>query len=53
MRAATAQRRIFVHHSKWRGFAANFPRIERSTTTEEKYARTVKSFSLKPEPPGG
>ncbi len=34
------------------GFAANFPRIERSTTTEEQYARTVKSFSLKPEPPG-
>ncbi|HWS61600.1 MAG TPA: hypothetical protein VN325_02510 [Steroidobacteraceae bacterium] len=34
------------------GFAANFPRIERSTTTQEQYARTVKSFSLKPEPPG-
>jgi hypothetical protein len=34
------------------GFAANFPRIERSTTTEEQYARTVKSFSRKPEPPG-
>jgi hypothetical protein len=34
------------------GFAANFARIERSTTTEEQYARTVKSFSLKPDPPG-
>ncbi len=34
------------------GFAVNFPRIERSTTTEEQYARTVKSFSRKPEPPG-
>jgi hypothetical protein len=34
------------------GFAANFPRIERSTTTEEQYARTVKSFSQRPDPPG-
>lgn len=34
------------------GFAANFPRIERSTTTEEQYARTIKSFSQHPEPPG-
>ncbi len=34
------------------GFAAHFPRIKRSTTTEEQYARTVKSFSVKPDPPG-
>lgn len=34
------------------GFAANFPRIERSTTTEEQYAMTVKSFSQQPDPPG-
>jgi hypothetical protein len=34
------------------GFAANFPRIERSTTTEEQYARTVRSFSQRPDPPG-
>lgn len=34
------------------GLAANFPRIERSTTTDEQYAWTVKSFSLKPDPLG-
>jgi len=34
------------------GFAANFRRIERSTATEEQYARTVKSFSRRPDPPG-